>query len=129
LSDTPKPIHNLFRLGHRRVFVPKEHCRRYEFSTRQNLNLQVGGASDGNELVTLVHLKHWFALDAAKPKFPHPSTKEIVMVFTAAHISPLVALIAGILILIVPQLLNYVVAVYLIVVGLVGLNDIYHFVT
>jgi Protein of unknown function (DUF3096) len=51
------------------------------------------------------------------------------MVLTAAHISPLVALIAGILILVVPQLLNYVVAVYLIVVGLVGLNDIYHFVT
>lgn len=51
------------------------------------------------------------------------------MVFTAAHISPLVALIAGVLILIVPQLLNYVVAIYLIVIGLVGLNDIYHFVT
>jgi hypothetical protein len=51
------------------------------------------------------------------------------MVLTAAHISPLVALIAGILILVVPQLLNYVVAIYLIVVGLVGMNDIYHFVT
>ena len=51
------------------------------------------------------------------------------MVFTVAHVSPLVALIAGILILIVPQLLNYVVAIYLIVVGLLGLNDIYHFVT
>jgi hypothetical protein len=51
------------------------------------------------------------------------------MVLTAAHISPLMALIAGILVLVVPQLLNYVVAIYLIVVGLVGLNDIYHFVT
>jgi hypothetical protein len=51
------------------------------------------------------------------------------MVLTAAHISPLVALMAGILILVVPQLLNFVVAIYLIVVGLVGLNDIYHFVT
>jgi len=51
------------------------------------------------------------------------------MVLTAAHISPLVALIAGILILVVPQMLNYVVAIYLIVVGLVRLNDIYHFVT
>jgi hypothetical protein len=51
------------------------------------------------------------------------------MVLTAANISPLVALIAGILILIVPQLLNYVVAIYLIVIGLVGLNEIYHFVT
>lgn len=51
--------------------------------------------------------------------------KEVVM----AHISPLIALIAGVLILIAPQLLNYVVAIYLIVIGLVGLNDIYHFVT
>jgi hypothetical protein len=50
------------------------------------------------------------------------------MVLTAGHITPLVALIAGILILIIPSLLNYIVAVYLIVVGLIGLNGIYHFV-
>jgi hypothetical protein len=39
------------------------------------------------------------------------------------HVSlqPLLALIAGILILIMPRLLNYIVAIYLIVVGLVGL--------
>lgn len=36
-------------------------------------------------------------------------------------IGPLVALIAGILILIMPKLLNYIVAFYLIVIGLVGL--------
>jgi len=34
---------------------------------------------------------------------------------------PLLALIAGILILIAPRLLNYVVALYLIAVGLIGL--------
>jgi hypothetical protein len=34
---------------------------------------------------------------------------------------PLIALIAGILILIKPRLLNYVVAIYLIIVGLIGL--------
>jgi hypothetical protein len=34
---------------------------------------------------------------------------------------PLLALIAGILILVVPRLLNYIVAIYLIVVGLIGL--------
>jgi hypothetical protein len=50
------------------------------------------------------------------------------MVITAAHITPLVALIAGILILVMPRLLNYVVAIYLIIVGLMGLNGIYHFV-
>ena len=42
------------------------------------------------------------------------------MLITAAHIQPLVALIAGILILIMPRLLNYIVAIYLIIVGLVG---------
>jgi hypothetical protein len=36
-------------------------------------------------------------------------------------IGPLMALIAGILILIVPRLLNYIVAIYLIVVGVTGL--------
>jgi hypothetical protein len=49
------------------------------------------------------------------------------MSFTAAHISPLVALIAGVLILIMPRLLNYIVALYLILVGLMGLNAIHHF--
>ncbi len=50
------------------------------------------------------------------------------MVLNAAHISPLIALIAGILILVMPRLLNYVVAFYLIVIGLIGLNGIYHFI-
>jgi hypothetical protein len=36
-------------------------------------------------------------------------------------LAPLVALIAGILILIMPRLLNYIVAIYLIVIGLLGL--------
>ena len=36
-------------------------------------------------------------------------------------VQPLVALIAGILILIMPRLLNYVVALYLIIIGVVGL--------
>ena len=49
------------------------------------------------------------------------------MTLTIAHITPLVALIAGILILIMPRLLNFIVAIYLIIVGLVGLNGIYHF--
>jgi hypothetical protein len=36
-------------------------------------------------------------------------------------LAPLVSLLAGILILIVPRLLNYIVAIYLIVIGLLGL--------
>lgn len=41
-------------------------------------------------------------------------------------LQPLIALIAGILILMVPRLLNYVVAIYLIVVGLLGLLPLLH---
>lgn len=36
-------------------------------------------------------------------------------------LAPLVSLIAGILILVVPRLLNFIVAIYLIVIGLIGL--------
>jgi Protein of unknown function (DUF3096) len=36
-------------------------------------------------------------------------------------VGPVVSLIAGILILIVPRLLNYIVAIYLIVIGLIGI--------
>ncbi len=36
-------------------------------------------------------------------------------------LTPLVSLVAGVLILIVPRLLNYIVAAYLIVVGVLGL--------
>jgi hypothetical protein len=50
------------------------------------------------------------------------------MTLTVAYLTPLVSLIAGILILIIPRLLNLIVAVYLIVTGLIGLNAIYHFV-
>ena len=41
--------------------------------------------------------------------------------FQMVHIQPLVALIAGILILVMPRLLSYIVAIYLIVVGVLGL--------
>lgn len=47
------------------------------------------------------------------------------MHFGVAHWQPVVSLVAGILILILPRLLNYIVAIYLIIVGLVGLNIIH----
>lgn len=37
-------------------------------------------------------------------------------------IAPLVSLVAGILILVMPRLLNYIVAIYLIIIGLLGLG-------
>lgn len=42
----------------------------------------------------------------------------------SVSIGPLVSLIAGILILIMPRLLNYIVAIYLIVIGCIGLFGI-----
>ncbi len=42
------------------------------------------------------------------------------MTITSIH-NPLLSLIAGILILIMPRLLNFIVAIYLIVIGLLGL--------
>jgi Protein of unknown function (DUF3096) len=42
------------------------------------------------------------------------------MVVGIAHLQPVVALVAGIFILVVPRLLNYIVAGYLILLGLLG---------
>ena len=44
------------------------------------------------------------------------------MTITTAHLPAIVALIAGILILVMPRFLNFVVAIYLIFIGLVGLG-------
>ena len=51
---------------------------------------------------------------------PHHDSLERVMPYLQ-HIAPVTALIAGILILVMPRLLNYIIALYLIVIGLVGL--------
>ncbi len=44
------------------------------------------------------------------------------MVVGVAHMQPIVALIAGVLILLMPRILNYIVAIYLIVIGVLGLG-------
>lgn len=44
------------------------------------------------------------------------------MVFGIAHLSPILAILFGILILVFPRLLNYLVAIYLILSGLLGLG-------
>lgn len=44
------------------------------------------------------------------------------MTVSISHLQPIIALVAGILILIMPRLLNYIVAVYLIFVGITGLG-------
>jgi hypothetical protein len=61
-------------------------------------------------------------LVAAQRHLPLPTVhcKDIAMNLSVS-LGPIVSLIAGILILIMPRLLNYIVAIYLIVIGLIGL--------
>ena len=40
----------------------------------------------------------------------------------STHLQPIVAIIAGVLILVMPRLLNFIVAIYLILVGIIGLG-------
>jgi hypothetical protein len=47
-------------------------------------------------------------------------TKGHLMNVTLA-LGPMISLVAGILILLIPRLLNYIVAIYLIIIGLIGL--------
>jgi len=64
--------------------------------------------------------RHQSGSDSAPDHQPVPYSKVASM---NLHLSlgPLAALIAGILILLVPRLLNYIVALYLIVIGLIGI--------
>ncbi len=41
--------------------------------------------------------------------------------FPTVYLTPVASLIAGILILVIPRLLNYIVAIYLIAIGIIGL--------
>jgi hypothetical protein len=62
---------------------------------------------------------HGWPRDPASVGAPNPTQGDNMnMTFS---IGPLVALIAGILILVVPRLLNFIVAIYLIIIGLLGL--------
>ncbi|GJD35855.1 DUF3096 domain-containing protein [Methylobacterium aerolatum] len=44
------------------------------------------------------------------------------MTITISNLQPVIAIVAGILILVAPRLLNYIVAIYLIAVGVIGLG-------
>ena len=44
------------------------------------------------------------------------------MTLTIAHITPIMSLVAGVLILLMPRLLNFIVAIFLILNGLIGLG-------
>ena len=47
------------------------------------------------------------------------------MVISISHLSPIISILAGVLILLMPRLLNFIVAIYLIVIGVLGLGIIH----
>ena len=59
------------------------------------------------------------------PTTTHHGTDIVVNI--TVGIGPLAALIAGILILVMPRLLNYIVALYLIIIGLIGIFGVSSF--
>jgi DUF3096 family protein len=59
--------------------------------------------------------------EAVSIVFGQTQTESLMDMHLSLSLAPLVALIAGILILVMPRLLNYIVALYLIVTGLLGL--------
>jgi hypothetical protein len=67
----------------------------------------------------------WRSSAEADTATPTPQIIGGTMTLSIAHLQPIVALIAGVLILLMPRILNYVVAIYLIVTGLLGLNIIH----
>jgi hypothetical protein len=68
-------------------------------------------------------LRHHPWEPSAPSAVPVPArSQETAMTLTTAHITPIVALVAGILILIAPRLLNFIVAIYLIIIGIMGLG-------
>jgi hypothetical protein len=78
-----------------------------------------GGNRWLSESSLIVYRAHDNALATISPSF---SGDDAMTISGIAQLQPVVALIAGILILIMPRLLNFIVAIYLIFVGIVGLG-------
>jgi hypothetical protein len=64
--------------------------------------------------------------DAARFATVSATNPGAAMNYIFGHVQPIVALIAGILILVFPRLLSFIIAVYLIISGLVGLGVLQH---
>jgi hypothetical protein len=78
-------------------------------------------AKPANRAFLLVLL---FAVQALFTQSAVAQTRGGAVTLRFTTLSPIIALLAGILILLVPRLLNYIVAIYLILIGLVGLFGI-----
>jgi hypothetical protein len=65
--------------------------------------------------------RRWRMNDVDPHRLAAILSKGTDMTISTLALTPLISLIAGVLILVMPRLLNYIVALYLIVVGLLGL--------
>jgi hypothetical protein len=63
-----------------------------------------------------------FSIPVHNRAYTNRAAKETLMQIGNMEIGPLAALIAGILILVAPRLLNYIVAIWLIIFGVTGLG-------
>jgi hypothetical protein len=99
------------------------------FVRRKGQEVRAIGAEIGAKFLELASRSHSVIplqrrIQAEKPRafrdFAFWSAQ--AMTLTIAHMQPIVSLLAGILILIMPRLLNYIVAIYLIISGVLGLG-------
>jgi Protein of unknown function (DUF3096) len=97
----------------------------WRISRRSKVSPQLSTLALGRHHIshgTLSHLVTRNALATLSFQFHRQSTGEYIMTISIAHLQPIVALVAGILILVIPRLLNIIVAVYLILIGLLGIG-------
>ena len=90
-------------------------------STPQLLFAPSYGSISGLEVKVSIVRLHAVSSSATGGTFNTRLYKTGYVMNLSLNIGPIVALVAGILILLVPRLLNYIVAIYLIVIGLIGL--------
>jgi hypothetical protein len=92
--------------------------------TRQFLTVfvRIGTGEAQRAAITEPPIRDKMQISIRFPTSLIPSFRRDFMVITTAHISPIMSLIAGLLILIMPRLLNLIVAIFLILNGLIGLG-------
>jgi hypothetical protein len=89
-------------------FRAENFCKPGTFDTRNRLRCRFRREQIPRDSKSLIAVTEW---------------RKTVTV-SIGHLQPIVALVAGVLILIMPRLLNYIVALYLILVGILGLGII-----
>jgi hypothetical protein len=120
----------MMHVGLRRHAIPPNSSRAASFPDNAHLSAAIFGIlcrrwnplkPQASPILEPLHrIKSASRFDIHSPL--HSPSGELSMTLTVAHISPVMSVIAGLLILIVPRLLNLVVAIFLILNGLIGLG-------